>query len=259
MMSPCCERNVLVTGASRGIGRAVAQAFALNGDKVVVHYTSNSAAAQNTLNSLEGDGHFTARADLQNPNDCRTLVARVVAARGPIDILINNAGVAPSDDNSHSITGSSFADWQEVWKQMLDVNLIGPVHLTWAFAQQVSGKGRTGAVVNIGSRGAFRGEPDHPAYATSKAGLHAFGQSIAPVLARHGISVTSVAPGIVATERQEAKLDGPQGEALRAQSPFGRVATPEEVADAVLHLASPGAVWASGAVFDLNGASYLRP
>lgn len=258
-MSPKCRRNVLVTGASRGIGRAVAQAFAFNGDKVAVHYSSNSEGAQHTLESLEGVGHVTVRADLQDPDDCQELVARVVAELGPLDVLVNNAGVAPSDDNSHPIMGTCFANWREVWKQMLDVNLLGSVNLTWAFAQQVDNNGRVGAVVNIGSRGAFRGEPEHPAYATSKAGLHAFAQSIAPILAPHDISVTSVAPGVVATERQEAKLGSPQGDVLRAQSPFGRVATPEEVADAVLYLAAPEAIWASGTVLDLNGASYLRP
>lgn len=114
-------------------------------------------------------------------------------------------------------------------------------------------------MVNIGSRGAFKGEPEHPAYAASKAALHAFGQSIAATLAPYGISVSSVAPGVVATERQATTLAGPDGDGLRAQSPFGRVATPEEVAHAVLYLASPEAVWSSGAVLDLNGASYFHP
>jgi 3-oxoacyl-[acyl-carrier protein] reductase len=115
-----------------------------------------------------------------------------------------------------------------------------------------------GSIVNVGSRGAFRGEPDHPAYGASKAALHAFGQSMAVALAPYNIAVTSVAPGFVATERQSAKLTGSGGDLLRSQSPFGRVGTPEEIAAAVHFLASPNATWASGAVVDLNGASYLR-
>ena len=115
-----------------------------------------------------------------------------------------------------------------------------------------------GAVVNVSSRGAFRGEPDCPAYGASKAGLNAFGQSMALALAPQGISVTTVAPGFVETDMAREVLDGPDGDAVRAQSPFGRVARPEEVADAVLWLASPAARFASGTVVDVNGASYLR-
>jgi 3-oxoacyl-[acyl-carrier protein] reductase len=112
--------------------------------------------------------------------------------------------------------------------------------------------------VNVGSRGAFRGEPIAPAYGASKAGLHALGQSLAVSLAPHGISVTSVAPGFVETDRVADRLAGDSGAEIRAQSPYGRVATPEEVAAAVVYLASPAARWSTGAVLDVNGASYLR-
>jgi 3-oxoacyl-[acyl-carrier protein] reductase len=110
----------------------------------------------------------------------------------------------------------------------------------------------------VGSRGAFRGEPRHPAYGASKAGLHAFGQSLARALAPHGIAVASVAPGYVATDMTAQELATPAGEVIRGQSPFNRVATTDEIAAAVVYLASPEAEWASGAVLDLNGASYLR-
>jgi 3-oxoacyl-[acyl-carrier protein] reductase len=115
-----------------------------------------------------------------------------------------------------------------------------------------------GAVVNVSSRGAFRGEPKNPAYGASKAGLNAFGQSMALALAPHGISVGTVAPGFVQTEMAREVLAGPRGDVVRAQSPFGRVARPEEVASAVLWLASPDALFASGTIIDVNGASYLR-
>jgi NAD(P)-dependent dehydrogenase (short-subunit alcohol dehydrogenase family) len=118
--------------------------------------------------------------------------------------------------------------------------------------------GRGGRIVNVSSRGAFRGEPDHPAYGASKAGLNAMGQSLAQALAPHGISVATVAPGFVETDMAAEFLDGPRGDAIRAQSPWGRVARPEEVAAAVLFLASPEAEFVSGAILDLNGASYLR-
>ena len=138
------------------------------------------------------------------------------------------------------------------------MNLIGVANLAWAFASHLIDRAAPGAIVNIGSRGAFRGEPEFPAYAASKAGLHALGQSLAVALAPHAISVTSVAPVFIATQRQLAKLDGVEGAALRAQSPFGRVGTPEEIASSVFWLASPEAAWSSGAILDANGTSYLR-
>jgi 3-oxoacyl-[acyl-carrier protein] reductase len=115
-----------------------------------------------------------------------------------------------------------------------------------------------GRIVNVSSRGAFRGEPGQPAYGASKAGLNALGQSLAVALAPHNITVTAVAPGFVETDMADDHLQGERGAAIRAQSPFGRVATPQEIAAAVVFLASPQAQWASGAILDLNGASYLR-
>ena len=108
------------------------------------------------------------------------------------------------------------------------------------------------------SRGAFRGEPGQPAYGASKAGLNAFGQSLAIALAPYGITVATVAPGFVDTDMATKHLASPEGDAIRAQSPFQRVAEPEEIAAGVVYLASPQAEWASGAILDLNGASYLR-
>ena len=118
--------------------------------------------------------------------------------------------------------------------------------------------GGGGRIVNVSSRGAFRGEPGQPAYGASKAGLNALGQSLAIALAPHNIMVTGVAPGFVDTDMAAAHLQGASGAAIRAQSPLGRVARPAEVAAAVFYLASPQAEWASGAILDLNGASYLR-
>ena len=118
-----------------------------------------------------------------------------------------------------------------------------------------SGAGR---IVNVSSRGAFRGEPEIPAYGASKAALNSLGQSLALALAGDGIAVSTVAPGFVETDMTNEDLKAPRGEAIRAQSAFGRVGRPEEIAAAVLYLASAEAEWASGAVLDLNGASYFR-
>lgn len=250
--------NALVTGASRGIGRAVAQAFAHRGDRVAVHYGRDRDAAEQTLASLDGDGHVLVGGDLGDPAGAQGVVDASIDALGSIGILVNNAAVAPSAANAHRVDEASFERWQRAWADMVAVNLLGASNVTMLVAQHMIARGEGGAIVNVGSRGAFRGEPDHPAYAATKAGLQAFGQSMALVLAPHGISVTSVAPGMIATERQASKLEGAGGDGIRGQSPFDRVGTPEEVADAVAYLTSPGAIWASGAVLDLNGASYFR-
>jgi NAD(P)-dependent dehydrogenase (short-subunit alcohol dehydrogenase family) len=115
-----------------------------------------------------------------------------------------------------------------------------------------------GRIVNVSSRGAFRGEPNAPAYAASKAGLNALSQSMAKALAPHSIFVCVVAPGYVETDMSVTHLSGPGGDAIRNESPLGRVATPEEVANAVVFLASEGTDYLTGCVVDINGASYLR-
>jgi NAD(P)-dependent dehydrogenase (short-subunit alcohol dehydrogenase family) len=135
------------------------------------------------------------------------------------------------------------------------VNLTGAANVTWCALRHMPDGGH---VVNVASRGAFRGEPRHPAYGASKAGLVAFGQSLARALGPRGISVTSVAPGFTETEMAAEALAGEAGERRRAESPLGRVATAEEVAAAVVFLASPEATMASGSVLDVNGASFLR-
>lgn len=251
-------RCVLVTGASRGIGRATAVAFAAQGDTVAVHYASSRNDAEQTLALLPGHGHVVTGGDIGEPETAVNIVEHAVEQLGAIDVLVNNAAVAPSAQNTHRIDTASFEQWESAWRRMLEVNVLGAANVTWAFAQHLIDRGAPGAIVNVGSRGAFRGEPDYPAYGASKAALHAFAQSAAIALAPHNISVTAVAPGFVATERQLAKLAGDEGDSVRSQSPFGRVGTPEEVAAAIVYLASPASAWSSGTILDVNGASYLR-
>ncbi|MFJ2813265.1 SDR family NAD(P)-dependent oxidoreductase [Streptomyces sp. NPDC087294] len=251
-------RRVLVTGASRGIGRAVARAFAASGDRVAVHYATRAEDAARTLEQLSGEGHVLVGGDLSDPRTAREVVDEAVRGLGGVDVLVNNAGLAPGADNRHAVAEVSYQEWQDIWQRMIQVNLMSAVNVTYGVARHLIDRGEPGRIVNVGSRGAFRGEPDFPAYGAGKAALHAFGQSMAVSLAPHGIAVSSVAPGFIATERQADRLAGPDGGALRDQSPFGRVGTPQEVAAAVLYLASADAAWASGTVLDINGASYLR-
>ena len=246
------SRAVLVTGASRGIGRTVAQAFAQQGDRVAVHHRDSEARAREVLAGLPGDGHTVVRADLADAEAVRLMVEAAVASLGGLDVVVNNAGIYVW----HPVTEVSYEQWQQVWRDTMAVNLTGAANLTWCAVQHMKETG--GRIVNVSSRGAFRGEPRNPAYGASKAGLNAFGQSMARALAPFGISVATVAPGYVETEMAAAHLNSPRGDEIRAQSPFNRVATPEEIAAAVVYLASDAAEWASGAILDLNGASYLR-
>ena len=240
-----------MTGGSRGIGAAVARAFARSGDRVAVHYGARRDQAVEVQESLPGDGHIVVGADLMDASAIRRMVDDVAEAFDGIDVLVNNAGIF----EPHPITDTSYYEWQESWRRTLGVNLVGAANVTWCVVQHM---GRGGRIVNVASRGAFRGEPEQPGYGASKAGLIAFGQSLARALGPSGISVTAVAPGFTETDMAASELAGEGGERRRAESPLGRVATPEEIAAAVLYLASPEAELASGTVLDVNGASYLR-
>jgi len=247
------NRAVLVTGSSRGIGRAVAEAFAAAGDRVAIHHRGSPDLAAQVLAALPGTGHAVVQADLADPAAVRHMVDSAARQLGGLDVLVNNAATF----TPHPITQTSYEQWQAAWQHTIGVNLIGTANVTWCAVRHMIAAGG-GRIVNVSSRGAFRGEPGQPAYGASKAGLNAFGQSLAVALAPHNITVTAVAPGFVQTDMAAAHLQDERGAAIRSQSPFGRVATPEEVAAAVVFLASPQAQWASGAILDLNGASYLR-
>ena len=246
-------RAVLVTGAARGIGRAVATAFAQAGDRVAVHYGSSADAAAVLVAELPGSGHVRVQAELADPAQVKRCVDEAADLLGGLDVLVNNAGVFLA----HPPLESTYEQWQAAWSTTLAVNLVAAANATFCAVPHLLARGG-GAVVNVSSRGAFRGEPACPAYGASKAGMNAMGQSLAVALAPHGIRVGTVAPGFVQTEMAREVLDGPGGDAVRAQSPLGRVAEPHEVAAAVMWLASPEAAFSTGTIIDVNGASYLR-
>jgi len=244
---------VLITGGSRGIGRAIAQAFAHHGAYVAVNYNTNLTAAQNTIESLPGGPHFVIQADIRKPDSVQQLIDTTVQKLGGLDIVVNNAGIFLM----HPLEEVDYTDWQNAWMHTTAVNLTAPANVCYCAAQYMIKNGG-GRIVNVSSRGAFRGEPEAPAYGASKAGLNAMSQSLAQRLARHNIFVGVVAPGFVETDMAAELLAGPQGDAIRTQSPLGRVARPEEVAQAVLFLAAEGSEFMTGAIIDVNGASYLR-
>jgi 3-oxoacyl-[acyl-carrier protein] reductase len=248
---PVSKRRVLVTGASRGIGAAIATAFAKHGDRVAVHYAARKAEAQEVFDSLPGHGHLILSGDIRQRDQIRDLVNGIQQEWEGLDVLVNNAGVVHRVDPSCD----GIDDWSHAWDDSFEVNILGTAVLTW-HALRLMGRG--GRIVNVTSRAAFRGMPDSIPYAASKAALAAMSQSLAQAVADRGIAVTAIAPGYVETDMGRLVLDGPQGDAIRRQSPFNRVATTAEVAEAVLFLASADAEWASGAILDLNGASHLR-
>jgi NAD(P)-dependent dehydrogenase (short-subunit alcohol dehydrogenase family) len=246
-------RRMLVTGASRGIGRAIAERLAAAGAHIAVHYGADAEAAERVRADLPGSGHVVLDADLGDPERARALADRAAAALGGLDAVINNAGIY----EPHDITGADEAAWREVWDRTLAVNLTGPALVIRGAVPHLEAAGG-GHVVNVSSRGAYRGEAQAPAYGAAKAGLNSLSQSLALALASRGIQVVGVAPGWVESDMTRAYLAGPGGEAIRAQSPHGRTATAAEVAEVVLLAVSGRADALTGAIIDVNVASHLR-
>jgi 3-oxoacyl-[acyl-carrier protein] reductase len=252
-MSGLDGKVALVTGGSGGIGRAVCRELAGRGARVWVHYGTGEAAARGIAAELPGDGHASVQADLRDPEAIRGAVERVAAEGGRLDVLVNNAGVF----ELHPPLEVDYETWQQHWRRTLEINLVGAANACWCAARHMIAGGG-GRIVNVSSRGAFRGEPQSPAYGASKAGLNALSQSLAAALAPHGVYVFAVAPGFVETAMARPYLTSEMGEAIRRQSPLGRVATAADVAYWVGCLADERASFATGAIIDVNGASYLR-
>ena len=241
--------TVLVTGASGGIGASICHAAAGRGARVILHYRSDRAAVEATQRELPGEGHALIQGELGDPAEDSRLWQEASAVHR-IDVLVNNAGIFPD----HPPLDTSYADWTRAWQRTLSTNLVGAAHLSFCAARDMAQRGG-GRIVNVSSRAAFRGEPGAPAYAASKAGLNAFSQSLAKSLAPSGVYVFVVAPGWVATQRV---AHATQDRAVLADQPLGRVATAQEVAGVVCYCALDAPASMTGAVLDVNGASYLR-
>ena len=247
-------RTALVTGSSRGVGRATATLLAQAGARICVHYRESAQEAKQLVASLPGAGHALLQADLSDPQAARRLVDGAVTKLGHLDILVNNAGIF----RPHPVDGSiPFDRWLATFQDTLNTNLVGPAAAAFQAIQHMRSRGG-GTIINIGSRGAFRGEAGQVGYGAAKAGLHSLSQSLAREVGGDNITVHAIAPGFIETAMVRSHLQGDAGDAVRAQSPLNRVATVEEVARAVLYLASPGARFTTGGILDLNGASYLR-
>jgi NAD(P)-dependent dehydrogenase (short-subunit alcohol dehydrogenase family) len=249
-------KNVLITGASRGIGSAIAIMMAASGARVAVHFQKNKKAASETLSKMkkaDHGRHFAIRADLADAEAVKEMAEAVVKEFGEIHILVNNAGIF----KPQSVEEMDFTEWKKAWQETMETNLMGSVNLTYlVLPSMLENKG--GKIINISSRGAFRGEPDHPAYGASKAAMNAFGQSMAVKYAGQNIQFYTVAPGFVETDMAADYLSGDGANEVLNQYPGGKVASPEDVARTVCFLASEGNEMITGAIIDVNGASYLR-
>ena len=230
--------NILVTGTSRGIGKAIADA--LHGHNVVGHASS---AAEDRV-----------AADLSQPGAAEALWDEALdRLGGRIDVLINNAGIfeaAPIGDGHEA--------WVKGWERTLRVNLIASAEL-WRLAVLQFRERGGGRIVNISSRAAYRGDsPDHWHYAASKAGMIAMTKTIARGYAAEGIFAFAVCPGFTGSDMVDDYLASRGGQKILADIPLGRIATPAEIAETTRWLAIDAPASATGAVIDVNGASYVR-
>ncbi|QIL01799.1 SDR family oxidoreductase [Sphingomonas sinipercae] len=233
--------NILVTGASRGIGAAALELLKARGHAVVGH-------------STRGGGDLVA-GDLADPAAPRGIwEAALDRLNGRIDVLVNNAGIyeAVSADSSDD-------EWQAAWARTMRINLHGSADLCRLAVNQFRARGQGGRIVNVASRAASRGDsPDHWHYAASKGAMIAMTKSIARAYAGEGILAFAVSPGFTVSEMTADYLAGRGGEKILAEIPLGRVASTDEIAETIRWLATEAPASATGANIDVNGASYVR-
>ena len=242
-------KTAIVTGGSRGIGRAIAITLAGEGAKVVVVYAGNKVAADETLQLIAKNGGtaIASQCDVSNAAAVDELIAMVKDKFGTIDILVNNAGIT----RDNLLMRMKEEDWQAV----LDTNLTGVYHCTKAVSKLMM-KQRQGAIVNLTSVVGLTGNAGQANYAAAKAGVVGFTKAVAKELASRNIRCNAVAPGCIDTDMTAVLGDAVKEEMVKT-IPLGRVAQPEEVAKAVLFLVSDCASYITGQVLNVDGGMVM--
>ena len=244
-------RVAIVTGASRGIGRAVAAELAAQGAKVIVNFLSNEDAAKETVATivdLGGDAHAM-QFDVANSEAVETAMKEVTASFGGLHILVNNAGVA-----ANALTlGARDSEF----RRAIDVNLGGTFNCTRAALRQLMRAHGGGRIINIASIVGETGSAGQGAYAAAKAGIVGLTKTWAREYASRGLTVNAVSPGVIATDMTAGELSAARKEELLKAIPLGRVGAPEEVAHAVAFLAGPRAGYITGQVVRVNGGLFM--
>lgn len=243
-------RAAVVTGGSRGIGRAACLLLARSGADVVLGYRLDRKAADGTAAEIRKMGRkaLAVQGDLSRRKDAEALMGSALEALGRIDILVNNHGIW-KDGPIESMT-------EEDWDETLDVNLKGVFLCTRAALPAMRRQGG-GRIINIASTAGQRGEAEHSHYAASKGGIISFTKSLGPELCGHGILVNCVAPGWVDTDMSAESLAGPERKKILATIPMGRAGTAEEIAGGILFFCSDLASYCCGEVLNINGGSVL--
>jgi 3-oxoacyl-[acyl-carrier protein] reductase len=246
----CAGKIVLVTGAQRGIGRAIAVRFAEAGADVALNYLDDKAAAEAAAGEITTLGRraTTLPADIAKPEEARRLIGDAERALGPIDVLVNNAGIFPR---------TPFLELtEETWDAVLDTNLKSTFVCSQEAARRMVAAGRPGAIVNLSSGAPYRGGTRATAYMASKLGIVGLTRGMARELAPHGIRVNVVAPGVTNTAMPRLGNTEEALAALGRNNPTGRLAEPVDIADVIVFLATDAARYIVGQLIHVNGGDY---
>ncbi|MGH7387877.1 MAG: SDR family NAD(P)-dependent oxidoreductase [Candidatus Rokuibacteriota bacterium] len=243
-------KTALVTGAQQGIGKAIAVALARDGADVAINFLDDEAAAQRVAGQVRALGRraLIVQGDVSRRAEVEAMVARVVKELAPPDVVVNNAGVFPR---------VAFLEMRDQdWDHVLDINLKGSFLAAQAGARAMVAAGRPGAIVNISSS-AVRGDPRGVHYSASKAGVVGLTRAMALALAPHRIRVNAIAPGTTDTAQPRYGATEEQLAARVRETPFGRMAEPDEIARVAVFLTTEEAAWMTGEVVHVNGGAYM--